>query len=72
MKNIVLFDMDGTLTPARKEMPQEILDALLVLLQYADIGIVSGSPFEYIKDQCNILFKESDESLLRDLLYTSL
>jgi phosphomannomutase len=68
MKNIVLFDMDGTLTPARKEMPQEMLDALLVLLQYADIGIVSGSPFEYIKEQCSILFEESDETILRDLL----
>ena len=60
--------MDGTLTPARKKMPQEMLDALFILLQYADIGIVSGSPFEYIKEQCDILFKESDESILRDLL----
>ena len=68
MKNVVLFDMDGTLTPPRKEMPVEMLDALLLLLQYADVGIVSGSPFEYIEQQCQLLFKQADENSLKDLL----
>jgi phosphomannomutase len=68
MKNVVLFDMDGTLTPPRKKMSSEVLDALLLLTQYADIGIVSGSPFTYIKEQCSILFKEKDESFLTDIL----
>jgi phosphomannomutase len=68
MKNVVLFDMDGTLTPARKEMTQDTLDALLVLLQYADVGIVSGSPFEYIKEQCGLLFNGLNEYSLQDLL----
>ena len=68
MKNVVLFDMDGTLTPARKEMPVEMLDALLLLLQYADVGIVSGSPFEYIEQQCQLLFGQPNENSLNDLL----
>lgn len=68
MKNVVLFDMDGTLTPARKEMPQEMLDALLLLLQYADVGIVSGSPYEYIREQCSLLFNGLNEYGLQDLL----
>lgn len=68
MKNVVLFDMDGTLTPARKQMKHDILDALLLLLQYADVGIVSGSPFEYIKEQCGLLFNGLNEYSLQDLL----
>ena len=68
MKNVVLFDMDGTLTPPRKKMSSDMLDALLLLAQYADIGIVSGSPYAYIKEQCNILFEETDESFLTDIL----
>ena len=68
MKNVVLFDMDGTLTPARKEMSRDILDALLLLLEYADIGIVSGSPFEYIQQQCRLLFEVTNHAALGDLL----
>ena len=68
MKNVVLFDMDGTLTEPRKSMPQEIFDALMLLLQYADVGIVSGSPFDYIKEQCSLLFDDSNEDVFEDLL----
>jgi phosphomannomutase len=68
MKNVVLFDMDGTLTEPRKSMPQEIFDALMLLLQYADVGIVSGSPFDYIKEQCGLLFNGLNEHSLQDLL----
>ena len=67
MKNIVLFDMDGTLTPPRKKMPSEMLDAVLLLMQYADVGIVSGSPFDYIQEQCAILFEKNNESHFNDL-----
>jgi hydroxymethylpyrimidine pyrophosphatase-like HAD family hydrolase len=49
MKNIVLFDMDGTLTEPRKNLDNSMLDAISLLAQYADIGIVSGSPMEYIR-----------------------
>ena len=68
MKNVVLFDMDGTLTPARKEMPTEVFDALLLLLEYSDVGIVSGSPFEYIKQQCHPIFESANHASFKDLL----
>jgi phosphomannomutase len=54
--NVVLFDMDGTLTPARQSMPRTIFNKLEELSTYATIGIVSGSPLEYIQEQCPDLF----------------
>ena len=68
MKNIVLFDMDGTLTPARKPMGHDMFDALSLLAQYADIGIVSGSPFEYIREQCSQIFENCNELWLNDVV----
>lgn len=68
MKNVVLFDMDGTLTEPRKSMPEDVFEALLLLMQYADVGIVSGSPFDYIKEQCGQLFDNSEEKSFEDLL----
>lgn len=56
MKSISLFDMDGTLCVSRNKAPNEILEALFVLSNYCDIGIVSGSPMNYIKEQMGDLF----------------
>ena len=57
MKKIVLFDMDGTLTPARKKMERKVLNALTDL-QNADfeIGIVTGSDLNYVQQQMEIAF----------------
>ena len=52
MSMICLFDMDGTLTPARQPMPTSVFNALKKLSDCADIGIVSGSPMNYISEQC--------------------
>ena len=56
MKKIVLFDMDGTLTPPRKTLDTSLLSTLADLTQYAEIGIVSGSDIHYIMEQCKLLF----------------
>ena len=50
--NIVLFDMDGTLTPPRKNVTQEIIRSLSKLSEVAEIGIVTGSGFDYLVQQC--------------------
>ena len=58
MKNIVLFDMDGTLTPARQPMERKVTDKLQKLQSANfEIGIVTGSDLEYIKEQCKDLFR---------------
>lgn len=60
MKKIVLFDMDGTLTPARKEMEHPVLEALKKLqARDFEIGIVTGSGMDYIKEQCVIMFEDA-------------
>ena len=59
MENLILFDLDGTLTPARMKAEREIVRHLVKLSHCADIGIVSGSPWEYIGGQSkkfNIIF----------------
>jgi hydroxymethylpyrimidine pyrophosphatase-like HAD family hydrolase len=59
MKKIVLFDMDGTLTPARKKMEYSVLSALKKLQDLDfEIGIVTGSGMDYIKEQCVVMFDD--------------
>tara|TARA_B100000683_G_scaffold277739_1_gene338497 strand:- start:3577 stop:4455 length:879 start_codon:yes stop_codon:yes gene_type:complete len=54
---IVLFDMDGTLTPPRKEITHEVVRVLKKLQRYSRIGIISGSDTDYINQQCKRLFE---------------
>lgn len=54
----VLFDMDGTLTQPRKTVDDDIIGVLGQLSKCANIGIVTGSPIEYVKDQMNPAFKK--------------
>ena len=57
MKKLVLFDMDGTLTPARSKMTWNVIDALSDLQKNNfEIGIVTGSDLDYIKQQCDLIF----------------
>ena len=56
-KHIVLFDMDGTLTAPRKPIGTDTALLLRDLSQLADIGIVSGSPWEYIDQQMSSAWK---------------
>jgi phosphomannomutase len=50
-KNLVLFDMDGTLTESRQKFDSFLLDSLLHLSEVADIGIVTGSDYDYLTEQ---------------------
>ena len=60
MLKIVLFDMDGTLTPARKRMEWDIIDALADLQRAGvEIGIVTGSDMDYMRQQCDPIFDMS-------------
>jgi len=56
MRDMVLFDMDGTLTPPRKSMNYSMIRALKDLSDVADVGIVTGSDFQYVEEQCKMLF----------------
>ena len=53
---IVLFDMDGTLTPPREKIKNDVIQALKELSNYSRIGIISGSDLDYIHQQCGDMF----------------
>jgi len=56
-KPIVLFDMDGTLSPARQPVVDGMLEKLIELSLLSDIGIVTGSGISYIKQQCECILE---------------
>ena len=59
-RNVVLFDMDGTLREPRKKFDPEILSSSLQeLSKYADIGIVTGSDYNYLKEQMGVILESS-------------
>ena len=64
MQKLVLFDMDGTLTPPREHLDYSLVETLCQLSIYAEIGIVSGSDYDYIMQQCGFL-TEKDNIKLR-------
>lgn len=55
--NLLIFDMDGTITPSRKKIDPEMAVLLTQILQFDKIIIVSGSDIDYMNEQLNILFK---------------
>jgi len=57
---IVLFDMDGTLTPPRQRFETNLLPALRQLSQHAQIGIVTGSDVNYVNQQMKYVLKKSE------------
>ena len=61
MSRIVFFDMDGTLTPPRKSIDKSIVDMLISLSSVSKIGIVTGSNFEYVMQQCKDLFHKNED-----------
>ena len=59
-KSIVLFDMDGTLTEARMAFERFLLPTLSQLVNHAEIGIVSGSDYNYIREQMKLVIEQSE------------
>lgn len=64
-EQVVLFDLDGTLTPSRQEMPDIIVEALKRLSSFSRIGIVTGSPIQYLDEQTQFL--QEDKSFAEEI-----
>ena len=60
MNNIVLFDMDGTLTEPRKVIETDIFPALRELAKVSEIGIVTGSDYGYVHQQIGMLLEKTE------------
>ena len=61
-KHICLFDMDGTLTEPRKKIKKDMIDSLKRLSKHMEIGIVTGSDFDYVVQQCFDMFSDNGVS----------
>lgn len=48
---LVLFDVDGTLTEARQPITMPVMIALRELCRHTEVGFLTGSGMEYIKEQ---------------------
>jgi len=61
-KHIVLFDMDGTLTEARQPIHADMIEKLkeLLAISNVEVGVVTGSDYDYVKQQLGLLLDESD------------
>ena len=68
MQKLVLFDMDGTLTPPREHLDYSLVETLNNLCKYAEIGIVSGSDYDYIMQQCSFLTTKDEIKLKLHIL----
>ena len=60
---LVLFDVDGTLTEARQPIQKRMLVALHHLAKECEIGFLTGSGMEYIKEQ---LWPALNDPTIRD------
>ena len=64
LKNsLVLFDVDGTLTEARKRVNKSMLESLRELSFNTEIGLLTGSGLDYIKEQLWPLLADPEISL---------
>ena len=59
MENIILFDMDGTLTKPRQKIQIPVINKLIDILESGHhVGIVTGSPENYIDEQLSKFLSE--------------
>ncbi len=57
MKTVFLFDLDGTLCKSRKPVTAKLVALLSKASEYVEIGILTGSDLDFLKEQCKRLFE---------------
>jgi phosphomannomutase len=56
MKTVFLFDLDGTLCASRKKVTKKIIKLLSKANKSIEIGILTGSDMDFLREQCEELF----------------
>ena len=60
---VVLFDIDGTLTEPRRVITKDVIDVLNELSKLVEIGFITGSDLDYVKEQ---MWPAFERKLIRD------
>ena len=60
---VVLFDIDGTLTEPRRVITKDVIEILNELAKLVEIGFVTGSDLEYVKEQ---MWPAFERKIIRD------
>jgi phosphomannomutase len=71
MKQLIAFDLDGTLAESKQPLDQPMADALADLLQYADIAVISGGDWPQFDRQVASRLPERTDRVRLWLLPTS-
>ena len=66
--DIVLFDMDGTLTRVRQKIDRPTVAVLRDLTKHCLVGVVSGSPWEYIEQQIKTVWSDVGACIPHDVV----
>lgn len=56
MSIVFLFDLDGTLCRSRKKVQENIIETLSKANESVEVGILTGSDLDFLKEQCEELF----------------
>lgn len=68
-KEIVVFDIDGTLTPSKAPADKEMIDLLLGLLEKKSVAIIGGGKYTLFQDQLVKQMPENDKRLEKLYLF---
>jgi phosphomannomutase len=67
-KELIVFDIDGTLTPSKAPADKEMIELLLELLNKKSVAIIGGGKYELFKEQL-VVQLPNDKSLERLYLF---
>jgi len=68
-KEIIVFDIDGTLTPSKAPADKEMIGLLLDLLDKKSVAIIGGGKYSLFQDQLVKQMPENDKRLERLYLF---
>lgn len=68
-KNVIVFDMDGTLTPSKSVADKEMITLLLALLEKKRVAVIGGGKYALFKEQLAERFPPGDRRLANLFLF---
>lgn len=68
-KKLIVFDIDGTLTPSKAPADKEMIELLLHLLDKKSVAIIGGGKYDLFKQQLVVQLPPNDERLNRLYLF---